>query len=771
MLYEKEINRIHELIDEYEHLSDDKLAKKTDEFKERYRQGESLDKMMEEAFAVCALADKRVLGKMPYDVQLMGAIALHKGLLAEMSTGEGKTLTATLPLYLNALTEKSVILVTANEYLAIRDAEEMGPVYEFLGLTVKAGCLQDNSKQMTNEDKKECYAADILYTTHGALGFDYLFENLVKDAEERFLREFYYVIIDEADSVLLDGAQMPLVISGAPRVQSNLYAMTDFFVTTLKEDEDYILEDKTPWLTDEGIEYAKTFFGLDNFFSRENFEINRHVTLALRAYNSFAKQKDYMVSDEGEAVLLDGSTGRSLPGMKLRGGQHQAIEQKEGLELSQDQRSVASIIYQNLFLMFPKMAGMSGTIIDSKKELRSVYHKKVVRIPTNNPKIRQDLPDKFYKTAEEQYDAVIKDVIERYKKGQPILVITSAIADTRIISGMLLREKIPHSVLNASNAFWEADIIKEAGRVGAVTVSTGIAGRGTDIKLTDEAKALGGLAVIGVGRMQNTRLEGQARGRAGRQGDPGVSQFYMSLEDEIVKLLGENKVDKLLSSQKEYSQRRLKKWVNGSQKMSEERAVAGRESAMKYDKILKRQCDILYAARNRLLDHGDIKQETIDEIIEWNVHKFLKDNDVIKKENLNRYILDNFSYKLSFQWNPNYEWEKKKMRKYILEYAKLTYKLKQQSFPSDEQWQEFVRKCILTALDETWVDEVDYLQQLQFAIAGRTSAQRNPVFEYSEEAYKAFEEMKATMREKIMRNIFLAQAEFGKEGEMRIIFP
>ncbi|MBQ1901396.1 MAG: accessory Sec system translocase SecA2 [Lachnospiraceae bacterium] len=770
-LYQREIRRIHEYIHDAKGLNDRELAAKTEEFKERLSNGESLDSLMEEAYAVVCVADERILGMMPYDVQIMGAIALHRGRLAEMNTGEGKTLTATLPLYLNALTGKSTMLVTANEYLAIRDAEEMGPVYSFLGMTVRAGVKENVEEEMTNAEKRECYGADILYTTHGALGFDYLFENLVSSAEERFMREFYYVIIDEADSVLLDGAQMPLVISGAPRVQSNLYEVTDFFVTTLKEDEDYDVEENLSWLNDQGVDFAKSFFGVENFFSRENFELNRHVTLALTAHTHYKKQKDYMINEDGEVILLDNGTGRSLPGMKLRGGQHQAIEQKEGLKISQDQRSVASVTYQNLFRMFPKMAGMSGTIYDAKKELRTVYNKKVVRIPTNRPRIREDLKDLFFQTAEDQYLAVVEDVKTRHDAGQPILIITSTIADTRIISMMLLEMKIPHSVLNANNAFWEADIIREAGKVGAVTVSTGIAGRGTDIKLKPEAKELGGLAVIGIGRMENTRLEGQARGRSGRQGDPGISQFYVCLEDEIVKTLGEKYVNRLIGSKRRFGQRKLKKIINGAQKKKEDSSIAGREMSIKYDKILKRQRDILYDARNRLLDHGDIKEETLEQIIQWNINHFVKSLKRPTKAELNRYVLDNLSYQLQFQWNPKTEWSRKKLRAYLMKYARMTYQNKMESFDTMEEWQEYVRLCTLHALDELWIEEVDYLQQLTYVTSGRSTAMRNPLFEYSEEAYKSFQDMKDEMRHRIMRNIFLGQAEKTDEGKISIVFP
>ncbi|MCI6172743.1 MAG: DEAD/DEAH box helicase, partial [Clostridiales bacterium] len=496
----KILNTVKLLMKSLRDLPDEELQNETAKLKAELKNGRSVDQIMPEAYAAICEADRRVLGKQPYDVQIRGAIALNGGYLTEMNTGEGKTLTATLPLYLNALTGKSTILVTANDYLAYRDADEMRPVFEFMGLTERAGVSKDPDVTLTNAEKRKNYSADILYTTHSVLAFDYLLNNLVKRAEDRFLRDFYFIIIDEADSVLLDAAQMPLVISGAPRVQSDLYAMTDFFVSTLKEGRDYETEDKAVWLTDRGVAYAERYFGLKEFYAHENFEINRHVTLALRAHVLFRRQKDYVLSDDGEIVLLDNSTGRSLPGMKLRGGAHQALEEKEHVELSKEQRSVASITYQNLFLMFPKMCGMSGTISDARRELRTVYHKSVMVIPPNRKLRRVDFKDQYFVTAEDQYEAALKETLKHHETGQPVLVVTAAIQDTQIFSRMLIDQHVPHSVLNANNAYWEAEIIAAAGKRGAVTVSTGMAGRGTDIKLEEGIQEIGGLAVIGIGR-------------------------------------------------------------------------------------------------------------------------------------------------------------------------------------------------------------------------------------------------------------------------------
>lgn len=755
-------------------LTDSNLKHETVKLKKLLASGKPLIQLLPEAYAAICEADRRVLGKYPYDVQIYGAIAMDLGFLAEMNTGEGKTLTATMPLYLNALTGKSTILVTANEYLAYRDAAEMRPAFEFMGLTERSGVSQKPGEFLTNEQKRRNYNADILYTTHSVLAFDYLLNNLVKRASDRFLREFNFIIIDEADSVLLDGAQMPLVISGAPRVQSNLYQMTDFFVSTLKADRDYDSEDKSVWLTDRGVRYAEKFFGVKAFYAHENFELNRHVTLALRAKVLFEKQEDYIVSDEGEIVLIDNSTGRSLPGMKLRGGEHQAIEQKEKVKLTQEQRSVASITYQNLFLMFPKMCGMSGTISDARTELRRVYHKRVVVVPSHKKVIRVDKKDRFFVTAEDQYKAALEETLKHHKTGQAVLVVTATIQDTQIFSKMLVKEGVPHSVLNADDAYWEAEIIAAAGKKDAVTVSTGMAGRGTDIKPEDAVRKLGGLAVIGIGRMENVRLERQARGRAGRQGDPGTSQFFVSLEDEIVMEMNREKATALIEKEAPVPQSVLKRMINGSQKTKEEQGVSSREQSVRYDEILRRQREILYAARDRLLDRDIIDKSTLREIIKEDIEDFLNENRTLTQNDLNRYILDNFSYELDRNIRLPERCSRQDRNELFIvlsRYAAHLYEQKRNSFESQDQFQEYARQCILNALDDGWVEEVDYLQQLQFVITTRGTAQRNPIFEYSREAYKSFEDMKTAIRKNIARNFYLGDPQIGIDGQMNIIFP
>lgn len=764
----KKIKRMQPIISE---LSNEALQAKTAEFKKRIQEGASTESILPEAFAVVCEADKRILGMMPYDCQIIGAIALHYCYLAEMNTGEGKTLTATMPLYLNALTGKSSILVTANEYLAIRDAEEMGPVYEFLGLSVCAGVGRDSEEHISNEEKQRIYRKDIVYTTHSALGFDYLMNNLVSRAEDRFLREFYYVIIDEADSVLLDAAQMPLVISGSPRVQSNLYTMTDFFVTTLEKDRDYIEEDDTVWLTDKGVAYAEQYFGIKHFYAEENFEINRHVTLALRSHIMFERDKDYVVTEKAEVSLLDNGTGRVLQGMKLRGGQHQALEAKEKVKLTQENRSVASVTYQNLFLMFPKLSGMSGTIADAKKELRKIYKKRVAIIPPNRPLQRIDQKDQFFKNAEVQYDAAVEEILKRHEIGQPVLVVSSTIADTEIISRILLEKQVAHSVLNANNAFWEAEIIKEAGQKDAVTVSTGMAGRGTDIKLGKGVRELGGLAVIGIGRMSNIRQERQARGRAGRQGDPGTSQFFVSLEDDIASSVGEKTLEKYVDKDKWISKGKLRRLINGSQKLGEELAVSQRERAVDYDKVMKRQRNLMYDTRNRLLDGEGINIGSVLRLTQYNVKNYLKETKNLTPGDVTRYVLDNISYNLDEQLLDMRSMHKRQLRKALHTYVAFIWRKKKREFSSKEELKEYIRLCSLKALDDAWVEQVDYLQQLQYVVGGRASAQRNPVFEYHREAYESFERMQNTIKKDIARNIFLGEKAYTKDGEMYVLFP
>lgn len=728
------------------------------------------------------------------DVQILAAAALHGGYLAEMNTGEGKTLSATMPLYLNALTGKSCMLVTTNEYLASRDGAEMGEVYNFMGLSCSYPDADDTKKQ-DDDEKRQFYSADIIYTTNGALGFDFLFDNLVKKKEDRFLCDFHYVIIDEADSVLLDSAIMPLVISGVPRVQSNLYDVCDFFVTTLVEDIDYIEEDKAVWLTPKGVKFAESFFGISNFYGKENFEINRHVTLSLRAHKLLKNKKDYVVTDKKEVELFDGATGRLMHGVKLRGGQHQAIEAKEKVEISQEYRTVASVTFQNLFMMFDKMAGMSGTLMDAKDELFETYGKHVVRIPTNRPLKRVDRKDRYFKNGHDQFWTAVDDVIRLHETGQPVLVVLNSVTDTDLFSRLLIEKNIPHNVLNASNAFWEAQIIAGAGQLNAVTVATTMAGRGTDIKLGDGVKELGGLAVIGIGRMNNSRSERQARGRAGRQGDPGFSQYYVSLEDDIVGAEDDDKLQRYIDGKKRIGKRKIKRIVNQCQKLSVESEEMNRKKSLQYDQVLQRQRDLIYATRKKLLDGASVEQEKIVEIAKENISDFVNHFDCIqsnkkhgrrrgrKKYNdkntnteqytsiLNRYILDNISYKLDAGLTLSDMESAATVSDYLMLRVYQGLSRQRERIGDEEAYEQFVREATLKAVDDGWVELIDYLEQLKYAVAGRASAQRNVMFEYQNEAFESFLDTEKAVKCNIIRNILLSDVKIGKDGRLQVIYP
>lgn len=765
----KILRKVRSYEEQMARLTDQELARLTDEFRTRLAGGETLDGILPEAFAAICEADRRILGKSPFDVQVLGGIALHQGCLAEMHTGEGKTLMATLPLYLNALTGKLAILVTANEYLACRDAEELGPVYRFMGLTVATGVPTREQEEFGTEEKKAVYASDIVYTTHSALGFDYLMNNLVKNAKERFLREYYYVIVDEADSVLLDGAQTPLVISASPRVQSNLYEVADFFVTTLVEEEDYMLEEGKVWLTEEGIRYAETFFQIDNFYGREHFEINRHVILALRARKLFESGENYMVSREGELLLLDSSTGRTLKGMKLRGGQHQALEVKEGLKPTQESRAVAVITFQNLFRMFPKLAGMSGTMADAAEELRDIYGVKVVVIPPNRPGKRVDLPDRYFPNTKKQVAAAIINALEIHRTGRPVLIVAANIENTEKVHQAFLRKKIPHNVLSASNAYWEAQIVKEAGRQGAVTVATTMAGRGTDIKLGEGVEELGGLAVIGIGRMENVRMERQARGRAGRQGDAGSSQFFVSLQDDV---MGENPAyDKYIEGKKRISRRRLQKYIDKAQVIGEESAVLSRKRSVDYDKVIQRQRNLIYATRDKLLEGEELPMEMILEMAERNIKRFLASGGLADMHALNRYILDNISYRLEDAAPDFAPGDRKTIERYLMERVRQGLEEQEKKTGSTGRMNQFMRVAVLSAIDEAWVEQVDYMQQLQSAVSGRATAQRNLLFEYQDDSFASFRSMEGTVYENAMRNILLSDIYVDEKRQLHIVFP
>ena len=764
------LQKVKKSAEKIKNLSDRELAGLTDTFRKRYQDGESLDALLPEAFAAIMEADARILGKRPYDVQVLAGIAMHQGYLAEMNTGEGKTLSATMPLYLNALTGKSCILVTTNEYLASRDGEEMGAVYNFMGVSCSYPATNEKEDR-SEKEKKEFYQADIIYMTNGMLGFDYLFDNLVKNQNERFLCDFYYVIIDEADAVLLDSAVMPLVVSGVPRVQSNLYEVCDFFVTTLVEEIDYEEEDQAVWLTPKGVKFAEDFFGIDNFYSKENFEINRHVTLALRAHKVMKNKKDYVVTDKGEVELFDGATGRLMHGVKLRGGQHQAIEAKEKVEISQEYRTVASVTFQDLFMMFEKMAGMSGTLTDAKDELFEVYHKKVVRIPTNRPVIRKDRKDKYFTNARAQFWTAAEDVIKIHETGQPVLIVLNSVTDTDLFSRLLIQKNIPHNVLNASNAFWEAQIIAGAGQLGAVTVATTMAGRGTDIKLGEGVRELGGLAVIGVGRMDNSRSERQTRGRSGRQGDPGFSQYYVSLEDDIVGAEDDEKMQKYIDGKRQIGRNKLKRIISQSQKFNTETEEMGRKKSVQYDQVLQRQRNLIYETRANLLGGAKIEEKKLLEIAGENIKTYLDQNRHLERSELNRYILDNISYSLDGELDHQDLSDHKSVEHYLMQRVRQGLAGQRARIGNAQCYEQFVREATLAAVDDGWVELIDYLEQFKYAVSGRASAQRNVMFEYQNEAFDSYLDTEKVVKRNIIRNILLSDVKPGKNNQPVIIYP
>ncbi|MEZ7533627.1 accessory Sec system translocase SecA2 [Streptococcus sanguinis] len=766
-------------------LSDADLRKKTQEFKERLTAGETLDDLLPEAYAVVREADKRVLGMFPYDVQVMGAIVLHEGNVAEMATGEGKTLTATMPLYLNALSGQGAMLVTTNTYLALRDAQEMGQVYRFLGLTIEAAVVADGSGNLTPKQKRLIYQADIVYTTNSALGFDYLIENLAENKDNQYLSSFNYVIIDEIDSILLDSAQVPLVISGAPRVQSNFYSIMDTFITTLKEEEDYHYDDEKNevWLTSKGILAAESFLDLEHLFSKENQELVRHLNLALRAHKLYKKDKDYVVRQgdkEAEVVLLDRATGRLLEMTRLQGGQHQAIEAKEHVKLTEETRAMASITYQNLFRLFRKISGMTGTGKVVESEFMETYSMSVIKIPTNQPVIRQDLPDQLYQTLPEKVFASLDEVKHYHAQGNPLLIFTGSVEMSEIYSSLLLREGIAHNLLNANNAAREAQIIAESGQKGAVTVATSMAGRGTDIKLGPGVADLGGLVVIGTERMENQRIDLQIRGRSGRQGDPGISKFFISLEDDLLRKWGPDWLKKLY---KDYSteevqqhpvqlgQRRFRRLVAKAQRASESSAKMSRRMTLEYAQCMKIQREITYAERNRLIQAEERIDEEISRVLSQVIHQAAYEQSYETRADLYRFILDHFSYhaeRIPYDFDI---YSPEKIAELLQDIAEQELQAKKAYLKSDKLFTHFQRVSVLKAIDENWVEQVDYLQQLKTALSGQHFSMKNPLVEYYQEAYDGFEYMKERMKQQIVKNLLMSELALNPKGEVIMYFP
>ena len=775
----KILKKINALKGKMQSLSDQELAAKTLEFRERLTKGETVDDLLVEAFAVVREADRRVLGMFPYDVQVLGGIIIHQGNVAEMNTGEGKTLTATLPVYLNALTGKGTMLVTTNEYLAKRDAEEMGRVYRFLGLTVGVPFTSNPKQKLKPEEKKRIYSSDIIYTTNSVLGFDYLGDNLASNESGKFLRPFDYVIIDEIDDILLDSAQTPLIISGSPRVQSNHYELVDTLFTTLVEGEDYIFKEEKDevWLTTKGAKAAENFLGIDHLYKEKHANFARHLVYALRAHKLYTRDKDYVIRGQ-EMVLVDKGTGRLLEMTKLQGGLHQAIEAKEHVKLSPESRAMASITYQSLFKMFQKVSGMTGTGKVAEKEFLETYNMKVVRIPTNRPTQRIDYPDNLYVTLPEKVYASLEYIKEYHKKGNPILVFVGSVEMSHLYSSLLLREGIAHNVLNANNVAREAQIISESGQLGAVTVATSMAGRGTDIKLGQGVAELGGLIIIGTERMESQRIDLQIRGRSGRQGDPGMSKFFVSLEDDVIKKFGPNWVHKRykdyhvqdMTNPVVLRGRKYRKLVERAQRASDSAGRSARRQTLEYAESMNIQREMVYKERDRLIDGSRDLEGVVEDIIDSYTNEVSSVN-YESRELLFHFIVTNISFHI--KEIPEYLdiSDKNAVRTFLKQIIDKELSEKKALLEQYGLYEQFLRFSLLKAIDDNWVEQVDYLQQLMMAVSGQSSTQKNPIVEYYQEAYSGFETMKEQIHLDMVRNLLMGLVEITSKGEIVTHFP
>ena len=788
MINDMRLKRLHKILkkvnryrDTFAEMSDTALQAKTAEFKQAIHQGVSLTDLLPEAYAVLREASQRVLGMYPKDVQVLGAIVLHEGNIAEMQTGEGKTLTATMPLYLNALTGKGAYLITTNDYLARRDYEEMKPLFEWLGLTIALGFVDIPDYEYAPGEKQNIYNHDIIYTTNGRLGFDYLIDNLADGQEGKFMPELYFGIIDEADSIILDSAQTPLVISGAPRVQSNLFHIVKAFVETLHEDVHFKMKKtkKEIWLTPEGISAANAYFGVQNIFNQPYFDLVRNINLALRARHLFESNLDYFVYD-GEVVLIDRITGRMLPGTKLQAGLHQAIESKEDVELTRDMSVMATITFQNLFRQFDAFSGMSATSKLGEKEFFDLYSKIVVQIPTDKPIERVDYEDRVFKNADDKNAAILKRIQALNETKRPVLLITRTAEVAEYFSAALFELNIPNNLLIAQNVAKEAQMISEAGQLGAVTVATSMAGRGTDIKLEDGVKALGGLAVIISEHMENSRVDRQLRGRSGRQGDPGSSQIYISLEDYLVERWGKgnmikndklNQVDSAMLENSRFFQKRVQNIVSRAQRVSEEHGVIQREMANEYEKSISIQRELIYKERDRVLDLWDIGALDLSQIASDVFQAAYRQRKLNSEENVIDYIYKNISFQFAGDLSELPLHQEQDVVAFLVHQFESTLFAQKQSLNDDYFYTRFVQKAILKAIDSNWIQQVDHLQQLKSSVQNRQNGQRNAIFEYHRVALESFEAMSTDIKEQIIHNLCQSVTAFDKEGKLVVHFP
>ena len=747
-------------------LEDADFPVKTEEYKARYAQGESLDSLLPEAFALVREGAKRVLGLFPYKVQIMGGITLHDGNIAEMRTGEGKTLTATMPVYLNALSGDGVHVVTVNEYLATRDAREMGELYNFLGLTVGL-----NLTGMSSEEKRAAYAADITYSTNSELGFDYLRDNMVVYKSQMVQRPLNYAVVDETDSILIDEARTPLIISGQAEKSTVLYQRADMFVKGLKEEEDYTIDltSKTISLTDEGINKAEQTFRLPNLYDVDNSALVHHIDQALRANYIMLRDIDYVV-DEGKVKIVDGFTGRIMEGRRYSDGLHQAIEAKEGVEVENESKTMATITYQNYFRMYRKLSGMTGTAKTEEEEFREIYNMNVIAIPTNRPVQRIDGHDLIYPSLRSKFRAVVQDIKQRHEAGQPILVGTVAVETSELLSNMLRAEGIPHEVLNAKNHFKEAEIIMSAGQRGAVTIATNMAGRGTDIKLGKGVKELGGLCVIGTERHESRRIDNQLRGRSGRQGDPGATQFYLSLEDDLMKRFGGEKMQAIwerlnLTDEGDdnfIQSKMLTRQVESSQKRVEGNNYDTRKSVLEYDEVMREQREIIYSQRLQIINEENSLEKVTKGMIRRTIHRVVESHTLTDQKEWNLEGIVDFAHnsicapdELSIS---DLEGKSAAEIEGILnEKAMEIYKEKQEQLNGDNQMLEFEKVVILRVVDRKWTDHIDDMDQLRQSVGLRGYAQIDPLTEYQTEGYERFQQMIAAIDYDVTRILMKSQ--------------
>ncbi|KRO15501.1 preprotein translocase subunit SecA [Lacticaseibacillus saniviri JCM 17471 = DSM 24301] len=777
------MDRVIATAKDYRELSDKDLQHKTIEFREALASGQTLEQLIVPAYATVVEADRRILGLTPFPVQILGAIVMQYGNIAEMKTGEGKTLTATMPMYLNGLTGPGNFLITANSYLANRDAENLGRVYRFLGLTVMAGSAKAGQDDK-DLDKDAIYASDIVYTTNSTLGFDYLIDNLAASQDEQHMRGFKFALIDEIDAVLLDMAQTPLIISGAPRVQSNLFESADQMITLLQKDEDLKLSDDTKkvWFTEQGMAKMTAFFDVGDLLSEANRDLYRHLVMALQAHYLYRRNRDYVIED-GEVALLDVANGRTLDGMRLEAGLHQAIEAKEGVKLTNQTRAMASVTYQNLFRMFPKLAGMTGTALTDADELRETYNVSVIPIPTNKPSIRIDQPDKLFVTNEQKIYASVEAVEAAHKIGRPVLIETGSVSMSNLYSRVLLQRGIVHTLLNARSAPKEAWIVREAGQPGAVTVATSMAGRGTDIALGEGVEAMGGLLVIGTERMTSARIDNQLRGRAGRQGEPGETAFFVSLEDKVVL---ENAPKRIGRFRQRYeathedtamteplTKRRYRRVIQKSQATAEKNERGQRFQTLQFDEVFRLQRDAIYRTRDELMDATDLSsliESLFERVAAAQAPKAPREHTAA----LIDFVVNHIDYEytadaLLAQIDRNAT--KKSVQSLLVTLMQKQLTKQHQQLPDESQFLYFQKLVILKAIDVAWVEQVDNLQQLRNITSNRSKAQRDPVYEYQKEAQRSFDLMKADIADKAVRNLMLSQMVNNIDGTVEVTYP